>query len=271
MRTLCGVAVVHHSIAEDSSAPGNDGQPSVIGKIIAILEALSTSSGRMGLSELARESGVAKSTVHRLCLDLSQQGIVDRVGDGWCLGPKLFELGQRVPARRRLRDITLPYLEDLYIATKHTVHLAALERDNVVYVEKLAGRDAVATPSEVAGRMPLHCTATGKCLLAYVSPEVLERVLSQGLRPLTPKTICAPAVLLEQLEQVRACGVAMERGEYAEGFSSIAAPIFGMLGAALGAIAVTSASDHFNETTLVPLVMAAAAKATARFGGRRPD
>lgn len=264
------MAVARQRLIELSTPSPSAAQTSVIGKVVAILEALSTSSGRMGLSELAGESGVAKSTVHRLCLDLSERGIVDRVGDGWCLGPKLFELGQRVPARRRLRDITLPYLEDLYIATKHTVHLAALERDNVLYVEKLAGRDAVATPSEVAGRMPLHCTATGKCLLAHASPEVLERVLSQGLHPLTPNTICAPAVLLEQLEQVRACGVAMEHDEYADGFSSIAAPIFGMLGTALGAIAVTSASEHFNEATLVPLVTAAAAKATARFGGRQP-
>ncbi len=243
---------------------------SVIDKLVAVLEALSTSSGRMGISELARESGVAKSTVHRLCTDLAESGIVDRVGDGWCLGSKLFELGQRVPARRRLRDITLPYLEDLYIATKHTVHLAALEGDDVLYVEKLAGRDAVVTPSEVAGRMPLHCTATGKCLLAYAAPEVLERVLSHGLWPLTPNTICSPAVLLEQLEVVRARGVAVEHDEYADGFSSIAAPIFGMLATTLGAIAVTSASGHFNETMLVPLVTTAAAKATARFGGHRP-
>lgn len=262
--------VVEPSPTGECCPAGEAAPASVIDKLVAILEALSTSSGRMGISELARQSGVAKSTVHRLCIDLAERGIVDRVGDGWCLGPKLFELGQRVPARRRLRDLTLPYLEDLYIATKHTVHLAALEGDDVLYVEKLAGRDAVVTPSEVAGRMPLHCTATGKCLLAFAAPEVLERVLSHGLRPLTPHTICSPAVLLEQLEVVRAHGVAVEHDEYADGFCSIAAPIFGMLGTVLGAIAVTSASDHFNEPMLVPLVTAAAAKATARFGGHHP-
>lgn len=248
----------------------HDRRPSVVDKVVAILEALSTSPGRMGLSELARVSGVPKSSVHRLCRELAEHGLVDRVGDAWCLGPKLFELGQRVPARRRLRDLTLPFLEDLNMATRQTVHLAVLEHDDVLYVEKLAGRDAVATPSEVAGRMPLHCTATGKCLLAHAAPDLLDRVLARGLPRYTARTIRSPAVLREQLAEIRRTGVATEQDELAEGFSSVAAPIFGLLGSAIGAIAVTTTSPRFNPAALVPLVTDAGAKATARFGGRRP-
>jgi DNA-binding IclR family transcriptional regulator len=243
---------------------------SVIGRVATILDTIAESPRRIGLSELARRSGVAKSSVHRICSELLVHGLVDRVGDGWTLGPKLFELGQRVPARRRLRDVTMPFLEDLYIDTRRTVHLAALEGDHVVYVEKLAGRDTVVTPSEVAGRMPLHCTATGKCLLAFAGDETSERVLGGPLIAYTPRTITDPAVLRIELEAVRADGVALERDEFADGFSSVAAPIFGLLGTALGALSVTTASTRFNAAALTPLVVSAAAKATARFGGRRP-
>ena len=252
-----------------SAAVGPPEPPSsVIDRVVAILETLASSPGRVGLSDLSRRSGVAKSSAHRICLDLYGHGLLERSGDGWTLGSKLFELGQRVPARRRLRDVTLPFLEDLYIATGRTVHLAALEGDSVVYVEKLAGRDAIVTPSEVAGRMPLHCTATGKCLLAHSPDDVIERVLAAPLQPYTQRTITSPAVLRDELAKVRATGVAHEHDEFADGFSSVAAPIFGLLGSALGALSVTAASARFNEAAYRPLVLEAAAGATARFGGR---
>jgi len=247
-----------------------DAPMSVIARVATILETVAASPRRIGLSELTRQSGLAKSSVHRICNELLAHGLLDRSGDGWTLGSKLFEIGQRVPARRRLRDVTMPFLEDLYIGTHRTVHLAALEDDHVVYVEKLAGRDAVVTPSEVAGRMPLHCTATGKCLLAFAGDELIERVLAAPLVAYTPRTITDPARLRDELDDVRRAGVAVEQNEFADGFSSVAAPIFGLLGTALGAIAVTTATDRFNRTALTVLVSAAASRATARFGGRPP-
>ena len=243
---------------------------SVVDRVARILDTVAASPRRIGLSALARESGVAKSSVHRICNELLEHGLLERAGDGWTLGAKLFELGQRVPARRRLRDVTLPSLEDLYISTRRTVHLAALEGDHVVYVEKLSGRDAVVTPSEVAGHMPLHCTATGKCLLAFSPEDTIERVLAAPLPPFTPRTITSPSVLRDELRTVRASGVALERDEFADGFSSVAAPIFGLLGTALGALSVTGASARFNAAALTPLVADAAARSTARFGGRPP-
>lgn len=239
-------------------------------RVAAILEAIAASSGRLGLSAIARQTGLPKPTVQRLCGDLLAQGLLERSGDAWVLGPKLFELGQRVPSRRRLRDVTLPFLERLSRQTGHTVHLAAIEGDSVVYVEKFAGRDAVATPSEVAGRMPLHCTATGKCLLAFAPADQIERVLAAPLERHTPRTIVSPQVLRDELASVRALGVAHEHDEVVTGFSSVAAPIFGLLSSALGALSVTAATPGFNDVELTPLVADAAARATARFGGRPP-
>jgi DNA-binding IclR family transcriptional regulator len=246
--------------------PGGLDPRSVLGKVSLIVETLAADGGRMGLSELARRSGVAKPSVHRLCADLVAWGLVERVGDGFRLGPKLFELGQRVPVVRGLRDVALPYLEQVFVATKQTVHLAVLDGHDVLYVDKLAGLDSVAVPSTVAGRLPLHCTATGKCLLAFGDPALVESVVADGLVPRTPFTIVTRTRLEEDLAQIRAGGHAVEREECVSGLASLAAPIFGWRGL-LGALSITTSVARLDEARLAPPVRDAAMALTRKLGG----
>ncbi len=224
---------------------------SVLGKVSRIIEALAANGGRMGLSELARQSGVAKPSVHRLCGDLVAWGLVERAGDGFRLGPRLFELGQRVPVVRGLRNTALPYMEELFVATKQTVHLAVLEGHDVLYVEKLAGLDSVSVPSTVAGRLPLHCTATGKCLLAFGGPELVAMVLHDGLVARTPFTIVTRPRLEAELDKIRAAGHAAEHEECVLGLGSVAMPIYGWSGL-LGALSITTSTAKLDLDKLLP-------------------
>lgn len=251
-----------------AATPSPHRNVAVIGKAVDVLEALAHANGCIGLSQLARSTELPKSTVQRLCLSLADSGLIERHADGWVLGGKLFELGQRVPSRRRLRDGTLPFLNDLHRDTGHTVHLAAVERDHVVYVEKVEGPHTAPTPSEIAGHVPLHCTATGKCFLAFAEDELRERVFAHPLDQRTRHTIVDPEVLRTHLDEVRASGVAIEREEYVEGFVSVAAPVFGILGSPLGAIAATSTIDRVDIGRTRRRVAHAATEATRRFGGR---
>ncbi|HET6663016.1 MAG TPA: IclR family transcriptional regulator, partial [Acidimicrobiales bacterium] len=175
--------------------------PSVLGKVRSILDSLADG-GVLGLSELARRSGVAKPTVHRLCGELIDWGVVERSGDAFRLGPKLFELGGRVPGRRQFREAALPFVEDLFVATGQTVHLAVLDGHDVFYIERLTGRRFRPAPSAVADRLPLHCTATGKCLLAFGPPELLDAVVASGLPARTERSITDGAELAAELDRV---------------------------------------------------------------------
>jgi DNA-binding IclR family transcriptional regulator len=239
---------------------------SVLGKVQVIVEALAA--GQMGLSELARRTGVAKASVHRLCNDLVEWGILERSGDSFRLGPRLFELGQRVPARRSLCDAALPFMEDLFVATMQNVHLAVLEGTEVMYAEKIVGRRSVPVPSQVGGRLPLHCTATGKCLLAFGPDELLARTIDSGLSARTHRSIVAIERLESELAAVRERGFALEKEEAHRGFASIAAPLFGARNHVVAAIAITTSVAELRANEYVPALLAASRGLSRRLGAR---
>lgn len=231
---------------------------SVVGRIAVILDAFGADTPEMGLNELARATKLPKTTVHRLANELVIHGFLERSGTRYLLGTRLFEVGQRVPSRRLLREAALPFLEDVFVATNETVHLAVIDGLEVTYVERLAGHRSTSTPSTVAGHLPMHCTATGKALLAHSAPEFVERVLDAGLKRRTPFTIVVPSLLLAELAKIREGGAAVEREETRMGYLSVAAPVFDRSGCALAAISVTGPRDRLDPDRVVGAVRAAA-------------
>src|SRR5450755_3363957 len=157
---------------QDMRSTQRDGVPeSVLERGVALLSAFGADRGELGISELARRTGLPKSTVHRLAGELVRLGMLEPVGPQLRLGIRLFELGQLVPRRRTLRDAALPFMEDLREATRNSVHLAVLEGIEVVYVEILLSRASRSLPSRGCGRLPAHATGVGKAILAFSPPE----------------------------------------------------------------------------------------------------
>lgn len=247
------------------SEPATEPPDSVLSRAVRLLEAMSEV-GVVGVSELSRRTGLAKTTTHRLATELVELDLVERAGDGYRLGAKLFELGGRVPGRRNFRDAALPFLEDLSRATDQTVHLAVLDGLDVLYVERLVGSRSGEVPSMVAARFPLHCTATGKCLLAFGPAELAERVMTGELEPMTPASITDRAALTRELERVRAAGVAHEVSEVEPDLRSVAAPVHELGGLVAGALSVTGPIDGFDTDRIEALVKLAAAGLSRRLG-----
>jgi DNA-binding IclR family transcriptional regulator len=204
----------------------------------------------LGVTELARRADLPKSTAHRLLAVLEQQALISRSGREYRLGLKLFELGCRVSASdmSELRDAAIPYLADLYESTRQTVHLAILDRGEVVCVLKLHGSSQRPTPLRIGARMPAHCTAVGKALLAFSPPAAIVQVLQKPLRPCTGNTLVRPRVLIEQLKRIRADGIAFDRQETELGLACAAAPIFDKSGRCAGAISASGAPRTVEST-----------------------
>ncbi len=237
-------------------AERNDGV--LVSRIAALLTAFSPGDDALGVSELARRTGLPKSSVHRLTVHLCQVGLLERSGTALRLGLKLFEIGQLATGHRGLVDAARPLSADLRSATRHTVHLARLEGVEVVYLEVLPGPDAPNLPSRVGGRMPAHATAVGKAVLAFSPTAAVDAVIAGGLSRVSTRTITSPALLRRQLAKVREDGVAYEREESGRGTVCVACPVLDDAGAPAAAISVAGWSTRMRPMQVAPAVRAAA-------------
>lgn len=231
-----------------------------VGKASALLTSFTADNRTMGVSELARSAGIPKSTAHRLLAVLVDWGLVARTGTDYSPGPGLTELASLTgPAgHQQLRDRALPHLMDLYEKTHETVHLAVLDGEHILYIEKIYGHNRAKSPSRVGGRFPAACSALGKAMLAFSDRDTVERAFSQ-LRPLTPNTIVSPRMLIKELRMVQEQGVAFDRDEAAPGVSCVAAPVLSWGGQVIAAISVTGPSNRFRPTNNIAAVRNAAA------------
>jgi len=235
---------------------------SLLDRVDAILAAFDASNRAVGLACLVTRTGLPKTTVYRTTEHMVQLGWLHRAAGGYVVGARLSELASLATVRARVRDASLPFMEDLYVATQGTVHLAVLEDTYVRYAEEVADRPSVTGPSRVGRRMPAYCTAVGKVLIAFSPPEVLERVISRGLPPRTPATITSPQRLRTAIARVKEKGVAIDYQECEQGLTSVAAPVLDANLNAVGAMSVNGSPQRLRPERLSPAVRMAALSAT---------
>ncbi|MEQ3553947.1 IclR family transcriptional regulator [Pseudonocardia nematodicida] len=231
----------------------------VLGRSVRLLGAFRAGDDSLTLAEIHRRTGVPKPTAHRLLLQLAGWGVVERGPAGYRLGLRLFELGQLASGPRDLRDAASPILTRLHDVTGMTVHLAVLDAIEVIYLHKIDASGAPPLASSIGGRMPAHCTAVGKALLAHAPVVATHAVLDAGLRRVTPRTIEAPSLFLDQLRAARRRGYATDQEESAVGVGCLAAPVFDPDRRVVAAVSVTGRA-HAIRSVGVGAVRAAAAE-----------
>jgi IclR family transcriptional regulator, acetate operon repressor len=194
-------------------------------RILRVLEAATEAARPLSVRELASLADLPRSTTHRLTGELVDHGLLERVPGGLQPGMRLFELGQRVPRHRLLRDVALPAMHDLHAATGELVQLAVLDGAETVCLEQLLARTGPPAPSRPGRRMPAHATAMGKALLAAADLDTQDAVLEQPLPALTEKTITDPDELRAELRRIRRRGHATSDQESQRGLYAVAAPL----------------------------------------------
>jgi DNA-binding IclR family transcriptional regulator len=237
---------------------------SVISKVVSLLDAFTPSAPELSLGELAAITGLPVSTTYRLASELVAWGGLERAegGSGYRIGVRLWELGALAPRNATLREVTLPFMQDLYEATRENVHLAVLDGREALYVDTIAGRGAVPVRSRRGGRLPLHATGVGKVLLAYAPEPLLHELVESGLRRYTPHTVIAPGHLRRSLAEVRRAGFACAREEMSLGSQSVASPIVDADGMVVAALAVVQRTGRGDVRKLAPAVRTAAISAS---------
>jgi IclR family acetate operon transcriptional repressor len=255
MRYTVARRMVHNQCMRSDE---RNGPVSVVGRVATLLGAFDRRDDSVGVSELARRTGLAKTTVHRLSQELVDYGLLDSEHGSLRLGLRLFELGQLANAQRDLSDLALPLMADLREATRQTVHLAVLQSTDVVYIQILRSASAPKLPSRVGGRLPAHATAVGKALLAFSDPGAIDQVIARGLGRVGPRTTTAPGLLLRELARIRANGIATEHEESAAGIVCAASPVLDRHGTAQAALSISGWIGQLNINRMTPAIRTAA-------------
>ena len=248
---------------------------SSVANSLRLIKAFSEDQYEIGISDLAKRLGLAKSTVHRLASTLLEEGMLEQnPGDGkYHLGLALFELGTMV---RRKMDFTVearPFLRTLMEKTGETVHLAILDHDSILYIITHESKQALRMGSKVGTRAPVHSTAVGKVLLASQPDDEIERIVACGLPQSTPNTIAEAKALRRELAVVRAQNHAVDDEESEIGLRAIAAPIRTYSGDVVAAISIAGPVHRMAKKTLLSWVrelVEAADAVSQRLGWQPP-
>jgi IclR family transcriptional regulator, KDG regulon repressor len=245
----------------------------VVDKAFTVLEAWRRRGEVLGVSEISRRTGLPKSTGHRLLGILAAADVVERVDGGFSLGARLhgFTALLSTESPPELREVSLPFLQDLYELTHETVHLAVLDGVEVHCVEKLYGHRRSPLASRVGGSLPAHSTALGKALLAFSCPTTQRRATTGTLRGYTTATVTQPPRLLAELRATRLRGLAFDRQETHPQVSCVSAPVLDQRGQAVAAISISGASHRFDPSAVVERLRRTARAASVAFAGAQAE
>jgi len=241
-------------------------------RAVTILDLLAAGGWRSG-AEIARDLGVHRSTALRLLGTLERHALVERDPRSakYRLGRRLPQLASVVTGESDLRSVARPVCENLAGALGETVTLDVLVGDEIVPIEQATASTSVVSVNWLGRRTPVHCTASGKVILAFGPPAIRERLLGGPLERSTAHTIAARAELEEQLGQALKDGFARTYEELEVGLDAIAAPVLAASGEVVAAIDVSGPSHRLRaegRPELVRLTLDAAADLSRRLGFR---
>jgi DNA-binding IclR family transcriptional regulator len=251
------------------TTPETAGPAAGLDRAAAILDAFDATHRELTLAALVARCGLPRSTTHRTADRMLRLGWLEKPGERYRIGERLFEISGLAPVRHELREAVLPFLQDLYGATKVAVQLGVLRGPEVLVVEKITGHRPMPMLSAVGGTIPTYCSGLGRAILAHSEPAVVDEVLAAGMPARTPRTLTSAAAVRRELADIAERGWAVDREEGNVGVSCVAAPIFGPLQEIVAALSITGPSAAIRPEMAGPAVRMAAAAASRAYSARR--
>ena len=262
--------------ANKTSKPNNLVQ--TIERVSSILDILAQNAQGISIRELSSTIRLPKGTTHRLLSSLSYFGYVRQEPKtrNYFLGLKFVELGQTLLSQLDLRKEAEPFLRDLAERTNETIHLVILDRNEIVYIDKVEtdqNPSGLKMASRIGLRNPAHSSAVGKIILASFSEEELQSFFREkALVKRTQNTITDPILLREHLKIVRKQGYAVDDEENEKGIRCVGAPIYNEIGKTVAAMSITAPAFRVTkksiQETLKKEVMETAFRISERLGFR---
>lgn len=268
--------VVNAKLQRPSKAPVERYRIHVIDRAAQILDCFGFDHQELSVSEIGAKTGLHRSTAHRILMALEYNDLIKQNPSTgkYHLGIKLFKLGHQAVSQLNLREICRPFLSRLMNDTKETIHLAVLDDDQVLYLDKVEGPHALRMPSRVGRHIPTYCTSLGKAMLSCLDDQEVKSILRrQTLKPHTENTVKNIHQLLADLGSVRKRGYAVDNEEIEIGLRCVGAPLRDYTGGMVGAISVAAPSARLSEKNtpvIGRMVIAIAAEISEQLGFEKP-
>ena len=224
-----------------------------VSRALDIIALVGMKKGGLGVTEIANQIDINKSSVFRTLSTLVQYGYIEQDSDTgkYKLGYKFLDISSKLLESIDLRTEAKPFLQELENKTNEVIHLVVYDQGEVVYIEKLEGNETLRTHSKVGKRAPMHCTSVGKAILAHLpEKDVLVIMERKGMPFHTAHTITEIEALLEELKQVRNRGYSLDLEENEYGITCIAAPVFDHLGNVVAAVSISGPTTRMTEERL---------------------
>ena len=241
-------------------------------RALDIIALVGMKKGGLGVTEIANQIDINKSSVFRTLSTLVQYGYIEQDSDTgkYKLGYKFLDISSKLLESIDLRTEAKPFLQELENRTNEVIHLVVYDQGEVVYIEKLEGNETLRTHSKVGKRAPMHCTSVGKAILAYLPDnDVLTIIERKGMPCHTNHTITEKGALLEELKQVRQRGYSLDQEENEYGITCIAAPVFDHLGNIVAAVSISGPTTRMNDdrlNALGPIMIQTSQQISVRLG-----
>lgn len=251
-------------------------QSSIVAKILSLVTLISETRTPLTFSELVEESGLNKSTLHRLLAICTEENLVqfDKSRKVYLLGPKVFDLVRNAYSGYDIQAVALGEMMRLHALFDGNVTIGVPSDTEVVYLRILEAKKSMGSIQRPGMREPMHCSASGKALMAYLPDEILAAKLDGYIfTPFTERTITDQVAFVAALQDVRSKGFAYNDCEEYDHFHGISAPIFNYMSEAIAVLNIwTPVQRHASDELLswAPELMASAARVTSLIGGTAP-
>ncbi len=225
----------------------------------------------VGVTELAEELQVNKSTAYRMLETLRQFNMAEQNKSSlkYKLGPAVLKLSEQLYKNLNIISIARPYMRRLAEEIGESVHLCILSNDRAIVIDQIMTSSRLTVNAKIGNDEPIHSSSVGKCLIAFSSEQTIERILENPLEKFTEKTITSKQDFLAELEEVRRTGYAIDDGEISEEIRCIAVPIFNHLNEAVYSMGIsgpTSRMTAFKIETVAGTLLAAGNAISTQLG-----
>jgi DNA-binding IclR family transcriptional regulator len=222
---------------------------STIDKTFTLLDAIVESEAPVSVSEMGARFGLPKATVHRICVFLERRGFVQRELDGkrFTIGPHLIDLAHRTARASFKLASRHAILQALAERIGETCNIGILDRDRIVYIDRVEANWPLTIQFRTGSAVPLHCTAIGKLFMAHMPADQVEKMLgSAPMQRFTETTLTTIPAVQRELERIRSQGFSIDNEEYLGGVICVAVPILDPQGRICAALAMQAPRARMN-------------------------